>query len=151
MGDAALCMAILTATLPGMPLIYTGQESAFHERLEFFEKDTVDWKDYKLASFYKSLLELKHSNRALWNGTPGGMMERIPTGNDSTLFIFFREEMDDKVFILTNLSDKKQQGVLQGKSFRGKYTELFTSEERAFKRNESIQLKPWEFLVYIKK
>jgi glycosidase len=42
MGEGSICMAVLTATLPGMPLLYSGQESAFNKRLRFYDKDTID-------------------------------------------------------------------------------------------------------------
>ena len=151
MGPAAIVMAVLTSTLPGMPLVYTGQESAFSERLEFFEKDTVDWKKYDLEPFYRNLLDLKHRNQALWNGTWGGRMQRIPTGNDSTLFVFTSEKEGDKVLVLANLSGKVQAGSLKGDRFTGEYTELFSNEERTFARKEEIRLKPWEYRVYIRK
>lgn len=38
-GAALRAMAVLAATLPGMPLIYSGQESGLHKQLAFFEKD----------------------------------------------------------------------------------------------------------------
>jgi glycosidase len=49
-GPAFKAMAVLAATLPGMPLIYGGQESGLDKRIEFFEKDPIEWKDYKYAS-----------------------------------------------------------------------------------------------------
>jgi glycosidase len=151
MGAATILMAVLTHTLPGMPLIYTGQEAAFTERLEFFDKDTVNWKDYELAPFYKTLLDLKHRNQALWNGTWGGRMERIPTGSDTTLFAFQREKEGDRILVLTNLSDKVKAGKLRGDRFLGDYKELFTNEERSFSKNEEIRLKPWEYKVYVRR
>jgi glycosidase len=151
MGPAAIVMAVLTNTLPGMPLIYTGQESAFSERLEFFEKDTVEWKDYALEPFYKTMLDLKHRNQALWNGTWGGRMQRIPTGNDSTLFVFMREKEGDGVLVLTNLSSEVQAGKLQGDRYVGDYKEIFTNEERSFARREEIRFKPWEYRIYVRK
>ncbi len=39
LGEAVKAMAILSFTVPGMPLIYTGQEAALNKRLLFFEKD----------------------------------------------------------------------------------------------------------------
>ncbi len=47
------------ATVPGMPLIYTGQEAALKKRLSFFDHDPVDWSDVPLTSFYRTLLNLK--------------------------------------------------------------------------------------------
>ena len=36
--------AVLAATLPGIPLIYGGQEGQLDKRIAFFEKDAIDWK-----------------------------------------------------------------------------------------------------------
>jgi Alpha amylase, catalytic domain. len=48
-------MAALTFVMPGMPLIYNGQEVGFNRRLEFFEKDIIDWKDSSdYTVFYKN-------------------------------------------------------------------------------------------------
>ena len=38
---AAEVMTALSFTLPGMPLIYSGQEYDMQKRLRFFEKDTI--------------------------------------------------------------------------------------------------------------
>ena len=151
MGPAVMTMAILVHTLPGMPLIYTGQESAMTERLEFFEKDTVMWHDYELEPFYHALLDLKHRNQALWNGIWGGELQRIATGADSTLFCFLREKEGDAILVLANLSSKVQEGKLKGDRFAGSYTELFSKEEKTFAKNETIRLKPWERGVYVRK
>ncbi|MCB0661721.1 MAG: alpha-amylase, partial [Saprospiraceae bacterium] len=72
MGDGVDAFAVLTFTFEGMPLIYTGQEAAYNKRMEFFQKDPVDWGTYEKTEFYKKLIDLKHRNQALWNGEHGG-------------------------------------------------------------------------------
>ena len=151
MGEASLCMAVLTATLPGMPLIYSGQESAFNERLKFFEKDTIDWKDYRLEPFYTSLFKLKHAYQPLWNGNWGGAMERIPTSADTAILAFTRAKEGDKIFALFNLSAQVKEGKLKGDSFAGEYREWFTGEEITFKKGAAVRLKPWEYKVYVRR
>ncbi len=151
MGEASICMAVLTATLPGMPLVYSGQESAFNERLKFFEKDTIDWKDYRLEPFYSKLFALKHAYQPLWNGSWGGRLERIPTSADSLVFAFIREKEGDRIFVLTNLTGKVQESKLMGVAFSGKYKEWFTEEEATFEKDAMVRLKPWEYKVYILK
>lgn len=149
MGAGSVCMAVLTATLPGMPLVYTGQESAFNRRLRFFDKDTVDWKDYRLEPFYKKLFDLKHAYQPLWNGKWGGRLERINTTADSSVFAFMREKEGDRVFVLTNLTDQVKEFKLIGRAFTGDYKEWFSEEKKAFKKNEVVRLKPWEYKIYI--
>jgi len=41
MGNAVETMTVLTYTMPGVPLIYNGQEYDLKKRLKFFEKDTI--------------------------------------------------------------------------------------------------------------
>lgn len=151
LGESVLAFAVLTATLPGMPLIYNGQESAFNRRLAFFEKDSVDWKDYSLAPFYQRLLDLKHRHQALWNGSWGGRFERIPSGADSSLFVFTREREGEKVLVMTNLSKKVREARLKGPGIEGSYKEFFTGEEATFGKKAVIRLKPWEHRVYVLK
>lgn len=71
-GDAHKAMAVLSFTVDGMPLLYSGQEASMSKRLKFFEKDTIDWGDYELQDFYKQLLTIKASTPALWSGPDGG-------------------------------------------------------------------------------
>jgi glycosidase len=151
MGEGSICMAVLTATLPGMPLIYSGQESAFNERLKFFEKDTIDWKDYRLDPFYRKLFALKHTYQPLWNGSWGGRMERINTSADSLVFAFIREKEGDKLFVIANLQGKVNEVNLKGDSFAGSYKEWFTEEGASFQKGATLRLKPWEYRVYIRK
>ena len=42
MGDAVPLFQAFCYVVPGMPMIYTGQLSGNHHRLEFFEKDLID-------------------------------------------------------------------------------------------------------------
>ena len=90
--------AALTVTLEGMPLIYNGQEANLSKRLKFFEKDSIDWKNYELSEFYKNLFTMKKNNQALWNGKYGGNIELISNENDSINLCFIRQKEKNKVF-----------------------------------------------------
>lgn len=47
--------AVLVATIDGVPLVYSGQETGLEQRLEFFEKDTIEWDGYEYATLYPCL------------------------------------------------------------------------------------------------
>jgi glycosidase len=96
-----------------MPLIYGGQEAGLDKRIEFFEKDPIDWKNYRYAPFYASLLKLKHDNPALWNGQYGGATEVLATGNDK-VFAFQRKRDGNTVKVSVNLSNAVQKFMLPG-------------------------------------
>jgi glycosidase len=112
-GPAFKAMAVLAATLPGMPLIYGGQEAGLDKRIEFFEKDPIAWKTYQYAPFYTRLLKLKHDNPALWNGQYGGDTDVLETGNDK-VFAFQRKRGGNVVQVSVNLSNQAQTYGLAG-------------------------------------
>jgi glycosidase len=147
MGDGHKAFAVLTATFNGMPLLYTGMESAMDKQLEFFKKDHIPWGDYPYAPFYKTLFELKHRNQALWNGEFGGDLTKIRTGNDENIYAFIREKNGDKVVVIINLSATKQTANLQGNGFVGTYQDVFANAERTLKEGEELTLGAWEYLV----
>ncbi|MCU0371179.1 MAG: alpha-amylase family glycosyl hydrolase, partial [Bacteroidales bacterium] len=151
MGASSLTMAVLTATLPGMPLIYSGQESAFNQRLRFFDKDTIEWKDYRLEPFYTKLFTLKHAYQPLWNGSWGGALSRVSTSADTSVFAFTREKEGDRIFVMANLTGEVKECKLKGEDFSGKYKEWFSEEEVMFRKGDMVRLKPWEYKVYVKK
>jgi len=99
--------ATLAATLPGIPLIYGGQEGTLDKRIAFFEKDAIDWKGYKRAPLYTRLLTLKTRNPALWNGTAGGGLAFQETGNLNVV-AFTRTRGRNRVSVVANLSGTAQ-------------------------------------------
>jgi glycosidase len=105
LGPLALPFAVLAALLPGMPMLYSGQEAALNKRLEFFERDTIEWGDYPLQDFYTKLLQLKKRHPALRNGDPDSNFVRLqgPTG----LYAFVREKGGSAVIVLINVTTEE--------------------------------------------
>lgn len=99
-GDA---MAVLSGTLMGMPLIYSGQEAGNSKRLRFFEKDTVEWGAHTKAGLYRFINELNHDHTALWNGAVGGQPEFYSIDSDVAMAWTRRAEADE-VVTAVNLS-----------------------------------------------
>ncbi|CAH0999197.1 Cyclomaltodextrinase [Neolewinella maritima] len=151
MGDGAQAFAVLTATFDGMPLIYSGQESAVDRQYEFFKKDQIEWGDFKYADFYTKLFDLKERNQALWNGEYGGELVKIPTGNDENIYAFTREKNGDRVVVIINLSGEAQTGTLAGDGYTGTMTELFSEDSAEVVPGMDISLEPWAYRVYTNK
>lgn len=154
LGDATDVFAVLAATLPGMPLIYTGQEAGLAKRLEFFEKDPVeDWTaNSEITDFYKSLNTLRKENPALWSGCFGGKLQRIHTSLDESVFAFAREKDGNRVVVMANLSPDIVEFDLENADFNGKYTAFpCTSMEVDLTGDFSVTLEPWDYLIYINK
>ena len=148
LGDGHKAFAVLAATLDGMPLVYGGQEAPLQKRLEFFERDPIDWNDYTYASFYKTLMELKHRNKALWNGSYGGEIVRIPTSQDEEVYAFMREKDGDKVVVILNLSAAEPLVIqLSGTDYPGEYTNIFANSTLTLVEGTELSLNAWDYLV----
>ena len=100
LGPLALPFAVLAALLPGMPLLYSGQESGLNRRLAFFDKDPIAWGSYPLQDFYTKLLQLKKRHPALRNGDAASQFQRL--SGPSGLYGFIREKNGSAVVVLVN-------------------------------------------------
>ena len=104
-GDRFPVFAVLAATLPGMPLVYSGQESGLDKQIKFFEADPIDWGTYRNAALYTRLLRLKARHPAMANGSAGGAAELLDAGDDA-IFAFRRVKGKRSVTVIANLSDE---------------------------------------------
>ena len=149
--NAAEAFAVLTSTLKGMPLVYSGQEAGLNKRLLFFDKDQIEWQQHPFTDIYTTLLNLKKENKALWNGSYGGEFQRVNTTNDQAVFAFVREKEDDKIFVILNLSPGYMGATLLDTLFCGSYTDVFTNDTISFGQGSSIALPGWAYKVYKKR
>ncbi|MFK7925551.1 MAG: alpha-amylase family glycosyl hydrolase [Bacteroidia bacterium] len=147
MGDGHKAFAVLAATFDGMPLIYSGQESALDKQLEFFKRDIIEWGDYAYEDFYRRLFALKHRNQALWNGKEGGALMKVPTTKDENVYAFVREKNGDQVLVIINLSAASQNVQLNSKLVNGEYQEIFTNKNLKFVSGQELMLGAWEYHV----
>jgi len=130
MGDAARTFAVFTYFLPGIPLIYSGQEAGFKKRLEFFEKDVIDWNDSdNYTAFYQMLIKLKKANKTLFCQELGGKLEEIKTNRPEDIFAFRRKAGDNEVIAIFNLSRNTVDVTIE-------------NDNIALRQ---IQLSPWEY------
>lgn len=148
MGKNRKAFAVLSFTIPGMPLIYSGQESDMSKRLEFFEKDTIEWKNYPLEDFYKKLVAIKADNEVLQNGETGGELRFAETGNDRVL-AYFRSSENAEMLTVLNFSSDSAQVTLNGENIDG-FTKLFSDDASALNEDGTFSLVPHGYQVLVK-
>ncbi|MDV6011689.1 alpha-amylase [Haloechinothrix sp. LS1_15] len=148
-GEAEHTMAVLTFALPGMPLIYSGQEAGLDHRLEFFEKDEISWDDLSMQDFYEQLVDLKKGNEALWNGIDGGPAEFLPASDPDTL-AFQREKGDNRVVVVMNLSGEASSSTVRAADAAGYYEDYFAGEPFQLGAEHSFELDAWEYRVLVR-
>lgn len=149
-GDALPACMVLTCTVNGMPLIYSGQEAGLNRSLSFFEKDQIEWKEHPFAQLYTTLFALKHDNQALWNGEYGGVMERIVNSTPAEVISFAREKNGMRVITIVNFSGKSVRSTLKSQYYRGTYNDVFGNQRRELKGDDIVELPAWGYLVLAK-
>ena len=136
-GKGAKTFAALTYFLPGIPLIYNGQEYGLDKRLAFFEKDFIPKKESDFFDFYKKLNKLKKENNLL-NIDPKIKFEVIET-NSNNLVCFKRSIGEESIYFIANLSETKQEVQT------GVKKKLRSLNEQGEVSLENNVLEPWEF------
>lgn len=146
-GKGVDAFAVLTYTLNGMPMLYTGQEVGMKKRLSFFEKDQVpSWTENETTKFYKQLNELKHTHPALRAGEMGGKIKRYSTSADKELLVFSREREGKEILVMLNLSNKNITFTSNSGLGNGKYKDYF----KGIEVDIPSSLKAWEYKVLLK-
>ena len=149
MGEGSDAMAAFTYIIPGMPLIYTGQEYANNHRLQFFEKDNIDRNENAHQfGMYRDLNPVRKENPALFSPEKGAPIVRIAADNDK-IFACARTLDDNTVLGIFNFSPDQQTVVLETAPYAGEYT-CICGKQVTIGDTDEITLKPWEWLIYCK-
>jgi len=149
MGDAQKAFAAYLFTVPGVPLLYNGQEADLDKRLEFFKRDPIVWKETDLLPFYTKLVHLRTSHPALRHGTDGGSYEPLNT-NRKKVIAYRRVKDGSEVLTILNMSRKPVKAALKDASVPGSYRDIFTEEAVEIARGRKMNMDPWGYMVLVK-
>lgn len=152
-GIAAKAWAVFTFMWKGIPLIYSGQELPNHKRLAFFDKDKIEWaQQTHLGAFYKTLIELRKNYACIIDG--GSF--NLPTSNNQVMaFLRYDQKFENQsekqvVLVLLNFSHQVQKVQLEHDYLKGLFSNAFSGLSYNFNRQESFELMPGDYLVYVK-
>ena len=144
-GAAHAPFAVLSQTLPwDIPLIYSGQEEPVLRALSFFEKDSISFRHFGRAAFYKTLLALRKRNPAL-DADAG--FKKIDAGDPRYVYAFLREKAGQRVLVLLNLSPNPQTMEVHYGPRNDYPTDVFADKTVAVNRDHWT-LEPWGYRVY---
>lgn len=146
-GNKAKALAVFSFTWNGLPLIYSGQETANHKRLKFFDKDVIEWKNdiLPLERLYTTLSQL-HKTKAISLGETFN----LPTTQDYVL-AFLRKFENEVVLVILNLSNHDSVKIpIAHDWMNGIFTNVFSGLQFEFSNNEMFELMANEYLVYRK-
>ncbi|MGS2725340.1 alpha-amylase family glycosyl hydrolase [Psychroserpens sp. BH13MA-6] len=143
MGNKKELLTALEYMMPGMPLIYSGQEYDLDHRLKFFEKDSIPKNKGPYFEFLKALGKLKTSNPAMHGGKQAARFEILKAEDD--LLMFERSKDGQSIVFVANFSDNQHMASLD----KGQYLD-YISDEKLVLNDEPITLEPWSFKILIK-
>jgi glycosidase len=144
-GGAANVFSVLSFTLDGIPLLYNGQEAGMDKRLEFFERDPIDWRPHPNFAFFETLIDLKKAAPALAVGAP---FRRLASTEDDVVYAFQRGEGADALLVLTNLQAHDSRFALAiGADNAGVWEDIFTHERLTLNALTPMELESWGFRI----
>lgn len=132
----------LTYVMPGMPLLYSGQEYDLNHRLAFFEKDSIPKKRGAYFELLSALGQLKNSEVSLHGGKKAASFQLLET-NDPDVLAFLRLKEGQALIFVGNFSDtsKKINPPIDG-SFADKI-----KKDAVYTATDAFTLAAWEFKI----
>jgi alpha-amylase len=150
-GPGAKNLAVFCCTWNGLPLIYSGQELPNYKRLNFFDKDAIEWTgNYELHDFYKTLLNLRKQNAALRAGDNNVVTHKLQTNANDKVFSFLRKKGNNEVLVFLNFSSEQIALEIQDASVQGDFKNVFDNSSVDFTTSKSINILEWGYFVFEK-
>ena len=143
-GEAGAAFMALNFTVPGMPLIYSGQEYDLDKRLLFFEKDSFPKVASETMKLLQQLGQLKNNHPALAAGENAGSFTRLKSSRDNQVFAFQREKAGDTVMVIANLSKNYAQFTMP---VNGSYKRFDNQKKKVLSESYQYDMKPWEVWI----
>ena len=148
-GDMAKAVAVFSFTWEGMPMIYSGQELPNRKRIQFFEKDNIEWKqEIELHQFYKTLLALHAGHPALRAADTSTANRLLKTNADTAVIAYERRQGARSVLVLLNFSAATISCNIDEEHIEAGYTDVFNKDIIQINSATAFQLLPWGWLVY---
>ncbi len=140
--QGARAASLLTHTLPGVPLIYNGQEIGRDVQVPFFEKTRYDWsKNPDMHAFYQTFFNFYARSRALQLGKLMFLSE------SDDLMLFQRVSEDEEVTVAVNLRPQTVSMMVPSRSGGGDWMDIFRGE--AVIAGQTVALAPYGYrLLY---
>lgn len=134
-------MTVLAFTGEGIPLVYNGMEACNEKRLEFFEKDPIDWKrgsGCEYGDLLRNLIAFRKANPALANGQWGARMVKVDTDKPQQIFAWMRRKDGNKVVAFFNFTGAPVTAKLADGLAAGSYSEFLTGAAVVLKSGDGV-------------
>lgn len=142
-------MTVLYFTLPGIPLVYSGQEAGNDVSLPFFEKCEIDWKADKMNGIIKMLISLRKENPVLWSSHFGGDFRFIEIPGTENLLAYTRSNGKQKLFVALNFSEEMKHITLNDCTLNGNYSLIPSGVDVIINAPFCLVVEPFKYRIFI--
>ncbi len=112
--EGAKLTAVVAFTLPGVPLVYNGEEVGNARRLSLFEKVSIEWVDKNgFRDLYSALTRLRRDHPVFVDGE----IQFLNVAGEKTL-AYVRTKGNERVLVAANFSRQSQRVELDCSSLR---------------------------------
>jgi len=110
---------VLTATLPGMPMVFTGFEKVEWKQVDHISYSSIDWKNNKdIIDVIVRVNRIRHQHEALQTGTYTFIDTSQGLDEDTKLFAYMRYSPVETILVVVNMDIyNPTSGVLYLPSF----------------------------------
>ncbi len=145
-GLAAKPLAVFTFLWKGMPLVYSGQESPNKKRLQFFDKDLIEWHEpLQLQEFYTILLQL-HKLPIIREGETFNL-----PSNSNGVMAFLRRHQKEVLLVILNLGNENRiLFTAEHEWLQGNFSNVFSGLSFELNGKEQFELMGGDYHVYYK-
>ena len=131
---------VITAFLPGVPLIYSSQEVGYPTRINFFNYVFVDWEtNSHLRNEYEKIMAIYNANEALRKGR----LTAYPTDD---VALFERSLGSQRFLIAANVRNTRQTITLPAEFANKSNIDLYTGP--SFTLTHELSLEPYEYKIF---
>ena len=141
--------AAMIFAMPGIPLLYNGQEFGIIKNISLFEQDTFKWgiENQTIYDFYKDLVRLRRENKAF----AARNIKVIKNDHPRSVVTFLKSAGDEEVLFILNLDQQriKMTVSLPALYHNRDWQNLLNS--KIIKKGQELKtvvLKPYEVLLW---
>lgn len=149
MGHAREVMTAFTFVVPrGLPLLYTGQEIGYDHSFAFFDRDAIPhYERNAFTDFYERLIRMYHENSALASGGESDDVVEIHNNAEDCLMILVRENEENRVVAVMNLSPYGIEANYYTGIYAGMYRDALTGESYELRGHVEECMAPWSYRI----
>ena len=149
-GSMAKTLAVFSATWPGVPLLYSGQEIGNRKRIDFFDKDTIQaGPDAEMfTGFYRALMQLKKTHPAL-RADKSVLIERLQTTAPASVLAYLRKQGTSELLVVLNFSGRSDLHFeINDPRLSGKFKNVVSGALNDFSQERAFEMQAWDHLIY---